>query len=153
MGFAAVKILLDIGAKVVMGDLNPPKEDLSHKDLLFQKTDVTNYADLVSLFKVAKKTHGRIDHVFANAGIGPKVNYLDTDLDENGDLKEPSHLVYDVNQKGVINTTALAIYHMRPEQQSGGGSIVITASCSSFQPFRGIDYGKHQSHPTHANPP
>ena len=97
---------------------------------------MAKWSDQLALFKRAKDLHGRIDHVFANAGVSVRANYLATDLDENGDLKEPSFESLDINLKGVINTATLAVYYMRPEQQSGGGSIVITSSIASFQRFR-----------------
>ena len=103
---------------------------------------MTKWSDLLALFKKTKEVHGRVDHVFANAGITNRADYLATDLDENGDLKEPSLESLDVNLKGAINTATLGIFYMRPEQQSGGGSIVITSSIASFQRFRAVDYGK-----------
>ena len=118
------------------GDLN--EMPIQHDRLTFVKTNVTDWKDLSSIFKAAKSKHGKIDHVFANAGIGSKTTYLDEQVDENGDLLEPNHLTYDVNLKGVVNTCALAIHHMR--RQESGGSIVITASASSFQRFRTVDY-------------
>lgn len=106
--------------------------------LTFVKTNVTSWADQLAMFKTAKTKHGKIDHVFANAGISGRTTYLDEQIDENGDLLEPTHQVYDVNLKGAINTCALAIHYMR--RQDSGGSIVLTASASSFQRFRAVDY-------------
>lgn len=137
IGLATVKLMLSLGAFVVAGDINeppvPPTEHLS-----FQRTDVTSWKDLSALFKKAKALHGRIDHVFANAGISTRVNYLEQDVDENGDLLEPSFQVIDVNLRGVLNTATLALYYLRPERQEGGGSIVLTASSTSkrLQNFR-----------------
>ncbi|PGH11555.1 hypothetical protein AJ79_04813 [Helicocarpus griseus UAMH5409] len=145
IGLATTQLLLSLGASVVLGDLLPPKEGLDHPSLVFQKCDVTNWKDQLALFKKTKEIHGRIDHVFANAGISIRANYLATDLDENGDLKEPSFQSLDVNLRGAMNTATLGIYYMRPEQQNGGGSIVVTSSIAAFQRFRGVDYaaGKH----------
>jgi NAD(P)-dependent dehydrogenase (short-subunit alcohol dehydrogenase family) len=54
---------------VVCGDINPVPDDLNaEKNIVFQKVDVTSWAELSSLFKKAKSTFGQIDHVFANAG-------------------------------------------------------------------------------------
>lgn len=142
IGLATVQLLLSLGASVVNGDINPPKEGADHPSLIFQSTDVTKWSDLLALFKKAKEVHGRIDHVFANAGISIRADYLSTDLDENGDLKEPSFQSIDVNLRGAINTATLGVYYMRPEQQDGGGSIVITSSIASFQRFRAVDYSK-----------
>ena len=133
---ATIKLLLEKDAYVVAGDLN--ETPIQHDRLTFVKTNVTSWNDLSTIFKTAKTKHGKIDHVFANAGIGSRATYLDEKLDENGDLLEPDHLTYDVNLKGVVNTCALAIYHVR--HQESGGSIVLTASASSFQRFRMVDY-------------
>lgn len=103
---------------------------------------MTKWSDLQALFKKAKEIHGRIDHVFANAGISIRADYLATEVDENGDLKEPSFQSLDVNLRGAINTATLATFYMRPEKQSGGGSIVITSSIAAFQRFRAVDYSK-----------
>lgn len=136
IGLATIKLLLDNGASVVNGDLNPP--NLSHPALSFQKTDVTSWADLTNLFKFAKQKHSTIDHVFANAGVGNRASYLDEKLDEAGDLIEPSFLALDINLRAVINTATLAVHHMR--RQSGGGNIVVTASSAAFQRVASPDY-------------
>lgn len=136
IGLGTVKLLLEKQAYVIGGDVNPiPLED---DRLTYVKTDVTSWTDLSAVFKVAKSKHGRIDHVFANAGISGRTTYLDEQVDDNGDLLEPSHLVYDINLKGAVNTCALAIHYQR--RQESGGSIVLTASASSFQRFRAVDY-------------
>lgn len=121
---------------MIVGDLRPP--DLTHPTLSFQKTDVTSWTDLTQLFKFAKQTHPTIDHVFANAGIANRTSYLDEKIDSAGDLLEPSFLTLDINLRAVINTTTLAVHHMR--RQPRGGSIVITASSTAFQRVASPDY-------------
>lgn len=141
IGLATVNLLLSLGASVVSADLLPPVEPVvvGSPAFTFIKTDVTEWSDLLALFERAKEIHGRIDHVYANAGISPRANYLSTEVDEKGRLKEPASLTLDVNLKGVINTATLGIYYMR--QQPEGGSVVISASVSSVQRFRAVDYG------------
>lgn len=136
IGLGTVKVLLGNDAYVVAGDLNDMP--ISHDRLSFLKTNVTIWADLSALFKLANDKHRRIDHVFANAGIGGSATYLNESLNENGELLEPNYSCYDVNLKGVVNTVALAIHYLR--RQDDGGSIVLTASASSFQRFRAVDY-------------
>ncbi|KAI1253752.1 hypothetical protein MGN70_004145 [Eutypa lata] len=140
IGLATVNLLLSLGASVVSADLLPPVEPVvvDSPAFTFIKTDVTEWSDLLALFERAKEIHGRIDHVYANAGISPRANYLSTEVDEKGRLKEPAYLALDVNLKGVINTATLGIYYMR--QQPEGGSVVISASVSSVQRFRAVDY-------------
>lgn len=125
---------------------------LSHENLSYIKTNVTDWSSLTALFKHAISRQP-INHVFANAGIGGRTAYIDEKLDENGDLLEPTHEVYDINLRGLLNTCALAMHYMRKQlpasssneqdQENGLGatnSIVVTASCSSFQAFSSVDY-------------
>lgn len=138
IGLATVKVLLSAGANVVVGDMNPCP--LTDPNLTFLETNVTIWKDLIALFKLAVDKHGRIDHAFANAGISGRTNYLEESFDEEtGELKPPTTLVYDINLHGMINTSYLALHHMR-KQNPLGGSIVCTASGSSFQRFGVSDY-------------
>lgn len=138
IGLANVNFLLEHGAHVVNGDLNPGS--LAHQNLTFHRTDVTSWPDLISLFKQAKSTSpsGKINHVFANAGITSHANYLSEALDSNGDLLEPTSKTLDINLKACINTCTLAIHHLRSQPE--GGSIVATASASAYQPLCVADY-------------
>ena len=119
------------------GDLNPSPTD--HPKLSFIKTNTTSWSDLLGFFKHAKDTHGRIDHVFSNAGISGRANYLSETFDANGELEEPSQLTFDIDLRGMINTSYLGLYYMR-HQDPVGGSIVCTASAAAFQRFRVCDY-------------
>jgi NAD(P)-dependent dehydrogenase (short-subunit alcohol dehydrogenase family) len=141
IGLATVELLLSLGASVVCGDVQAPQKTIGGA-YTFIKTDVSIWRDLLALFNETKKIYGRIDHVFANAGIGPRADYLSTQLDENGDAIEPSSQLLDISLKGVINTSTLAILHLR--QQDEGGSIVITGSATALQRFRAVDYGKQE---------
>lgn len=123
----------------MIGDLNPPS--ITHPSLTYHRTDVTSWPDLSTLFRQAKLTHQAIDHVFANAGIAGRADYLVETLDEAGNLLEPTSLTYNVNLRAAINTATLAIHHMRHQPSpSSSNSIVITASASSFQPMSSPDY-------------
>ncbi|KAK1470623.1 short-chain dehydrogenase [Colletotrichum tamarilloi] len=137
IGLAAVNTLLSQGASVINADIQPPAEQ-PENFYTFVKTDVTVWAEQIALFKKAKDIYGRIDHVFANAGLGPRANYLSTEVDENGDLKEPTHQLLDVSLTGVMHTATIAIYYMR--QQAEGGSIVINGSTTGLQRLRAVDY-------------
>lgn len=137
IGLATIQLLLSLGARVTMGDMNPPP--IQSPNLTFLKTDVTSWSSLKALFKTAKENNDRVDHVFANAGISGRANYLDAKVDGDGELLEPTSLVYDVNLKGMINTSYLGLHYMQ-SQSPPGGSIVCTASGSSFQQFAVWDY-------------
>ncbi|KAL0261336.1 hypothetical protein SLS55_002766 [Diplodia seriata] len=143
IGLATVSLALKHGAKVVIGDLNPPPPEVrEHASSTFVPLDVTSWAALSEIFEKAVEQHGRIDHVFANAGVAPRTTLLEDKLDSNGKLQEPDYSVIDINLKSVLSTTALALHHMR-KQRPPGGSIVLTASASSYQRFPSVDYSKH----------
>ena len=107
------------------------------------KTNVASWKDLTALFKKAKEQFDHIDYVFANAGIGPRANYLAIETDEKGDLIEPNTDLLDVMLKGVINTACLAVHYMK--QQSEGGSVVLMGSSTGLQPLRAPDYCKSRT--------
>ena len=89
-------------------------------------------------FKAAEEQYGKIDHVFANAGIAPTTSLLEDDLDEDGNLAPPNLRTLDVNLTGCLYTVKLGIHYLR--KNPTGGSIVITASASSFMRFPPVDY-------------
>jgi NAD(P)-dependent dehydrogenase (short-subunit alcohol dehydrogenase family) len=123
----------------------------SQSQLLFQQTDVTDWPSIRNLFIRGFSHFGRIDHVFANAGIGPRTNFLEERFEEDaGDdgeklLAPPDLRAVNVNLLGVINTVRLGVYYLRrgnPGLTSASvlRSIVLTASASSFQTFSAADY-------------
>lgn len=122
---------------MIGGDRNPTKTE--HTRFAFLQTDVTKWTELVKLFHYAKQPYGRIDHVFSNAGISGRADYLAESFDSNGELEEPSFQTLDIDLRGMINASYLGLYHFR-HQDPPGGSIVCTASAASFQRFRVCDY-------------
>ncbi|KAI3319893.1 putative 15-hydroxyprostaglandin dehydrogenase [Xylariaceae sp. AK1471] len=144
IGLATVQLLLSLGSSVIGADVREPPEDAvssSSTQFTFHKTDVSKWNELLGLFKKTMELHGRIDHVYANAGIAPKTDYVSMgiEFDDNGDLKEPTSLVLDINLKGVINTTTLGVHYIR--QNANGGSVVVNASITGLIRFRNVDYG------------
>jgi NAD(P)-dependent dehydrogenase (short-subunit alcohol dehydrogenase family) len=91
------------------------------KNVTAVQGDVSNLADLDRLYATVKQQHGRIDIVFANAGIG-KVTAL-------GDISE-AHFdnTFNINVKGLLFTVQKAL----PLLQDGG-SIILTASINSIK--------------------
>lgn len=137
IGLATVDLLLSLGATVINGDIQPPPSKPAG-DYIYVRTDVSKWADLVALFQHTKIAHGRVDHVFCNAGLGPRADYLSLDLDANGDPVEPSYALMGVSLRGLMNTATLAIHHMREKPE--GCSIVIMGSTTGLQPLRAVDY-------------
>lgn len=162
IGLTTVELLLGLGAAVVSGDAQPPAapqviypSEGSAAFFTYIPTDISVWADLVQLFKRAIQVHGRVDHVFANAGVPSSLgNYFSSlSLDADGELQEPSHAVLEVNLKGTINTATLAIHHMQT-QEPPGGSVVLNCSITSTQRPVGDASGKfrHSIHSSLSRP-
>jgi NAD(P)-dependent dehydrogenase (short-subunit alcohol dehydrogenase family) len=88
--------------------------------------DVSNLADLDRLYETVKQQKGRIDVLFANAGIG--------EVAPLGSITE-SHFdkIFSVNVKGLLFTVQKAL----PLFQDGG-SIILTASVGGSKGFEGF---------------
>ncbi|KAJ5892145.1 uncharacterized protein N7473_008373 [Penicillium subrubescens] len=145
IGRATAQLCLDLGAKVVIGDLNPPNPEFKDTDKVhYLEVNVTSWESLRNMFDQADTTFGGIDHVFANAGVGPTTDFLGINLNEAGQLEPPLLRTINVNLIGPLYTINLAQAYMkqlasrRPVKKTG--SIVITASASSFQNFSSGDY-------------
>lgn len=87
--------------------------------------DVAKRGDLEALFESTEREFGKVDIVFANAGIAPLVR-LDEGTDEDFDR------VFDVNVKGVFFTVQAALPHLRD-----GASIIFTGSVASVVGVKG----------------
>ncbi|KAJ5864999.1 uncharacterized protein N7529_006915 [Penicillium soppii] len=145
IGRATAELCLQRGANVVIGDLNSLPADLqSSERLKFVQVDVCSWDSLRDAFIQIEAWFGHIDHVFANAGVGPTTDFLDDTLDENGLLAPPNLRTINVNLLGVISTVRLASHYIQKHasHRSAGelGSIVVTASTASFQNFTAGDY-------------
>ncbi|CAG8162785.1 unnamed protein product [Penicillium olsonii] len=145
IGRATAELCLKQGANVVIGDLNALPADLQTSDhLKYIQIDVCSWESQRDAFIQIEAWHGHIDHVFANAGVGPTTSLVDETLDENGLLTPPNLRTINVNLLGVISTLRLASYYIQKysSHRTPGelGSIVVTASASSFQTFGAGDY-------------
>ncbi|CAG8276600.1 unnamed protein product [Penicillium salamii] len=145
IGRATAELCLKQGANVVIGDLNPLPADLQTSDKLkYIHVDVCSWESQRDAFIQIEAWYGHIDHVFANAGVGPTSPLVDGTLDENGLLTPPNLRTINVNLIGVISTLRLASYYIQKHSAhrvpGESGSIVVTASASSFQTFTAGDY-------------
>ncbi|KIW97745.1 uncharacterized protein Z519_01329 [Cladophialophora bantiana CBS 173.52] len=138
IGLATAKLFLNKGAQaVIVADLQRPPEGLGSR-AHFVKADVASWKDLVSLFQVTMDRYGRVDIVFANAGVADVTDYV-TLKEHEGQLLEPSRRPIEINLFGCQNTVALAVYHMQ-RQQPPGGSIVMTASGAGYEGVTSASY-------------
>ena len=80
------------------------------------RSDISNLDDLDCLYQLVKDREGRIDVLFANAGLG---EFLPL-----GQISEAHYnWTFDVNVKGTLFTVQKGLHLMQP-----GGSIILTGS-------------------------
>lgn len=125
IGRSAATRFASEGAKVAVSDLDTEGSDATVALIeqaggiaMSAPCDVTKLADCIEAVSAIDERWGRIDHVFANAGV---VGAGGAELVSEEDF----FAVIDVNLNGVFRTAKAAIPVMR---RSDGGSIVITSS-------------------------
>lgn len=98
--------------------------------------DVTQEADIRRLFDDIVAREGRLDVVFANAGISGGPGFLRTDQSRNPDTAFEALgddlwvRVLETNVQGLVRTLRAAIPHMK---RQGSGKIIVTSSISSMK--------------------
>jgi NAD(P)-dependent dehydrogenase (short-subunit alcohol dehydrogenase family) len=151
IGYALADVMADNGAIVAVIDrdtaaMNAAVGKLREKGEVHGETaDVTDKAGLARAFDAVAARHGRIDVVFANAGISGGPGYLDSQRKRDpGRAIEaiPDDLwtrVIATNLTACFNTIQVATPHLK---RAGGGRIVVTSSISATktEQFVGTTY-------------
>jgi NAD(P)-dependent dehydrogenase (short-subunit alcohol dehydrogenase family) len=125
IGLATARRFVSEGAYVYITGRRPRELDAAvrqiEKNVTAVQGDVSQLADLDRLYATVKQQHGRIDIVFANAGVG--------EIASLGEISE-AHFdnTFNVNVKGLLFTVQKAL----PLLQDGG-SIILTASIDSIK--------------------
>ena len=132
------------GATVVIGDINVQrgdqlvrevKNETGNRNLHFFHCDVTDWQSQVQFFKDAihVSPHNGIDTVVANAGIVDPAPTIETPEGLDAPNPPPPNLaVLDVNLKGVLYTTHLALYYLAKNPQSAPAN----PDCDPAKTFR-----------------
>jgi NAD(P)-dependent dehydrogenase (short-subunit alcohol dehydrogenase family) len=96
--------------------------DKNNNNVTGVQGDVSNLTDLDRLYATAKEQKGRIDILFANAGVG--------ELAPLGEITE-AHFdkTFSINVKGVLFTVQKALPLFQDD--GGGGSIILNTSIAS----------------------
>jgi NAD(P)-dependent dehydrogenase (short-subunit alcohol dehydrogenase family) len=139
IGLGIADALARAGADVVIWGTNQAKCDGAEAQLaahgtrvLAQRVDVADEGSVVRGFAEAVKEMGRVDAVFANAGvIGDSPSFMDLTTEEY-------RRVLAVNLDGVFFTLREAARHMTARE--GGGSLVAVSSLSAIE---GMARGQH----------
>jgi len=126
IGAATARALADCGCRLVLAARSQAKlESLAAElgaDAIAVPTDVTRSADVRALLQRTIERFGRIDILFANAGIYIPGQVADGDPDAWANL-------IDVNINGVLRTVHAVLPHLRAQ---GSGDILVTTSISGF---------------------
>ena len=141
-------MLAQEGARVVVSDVDGGRADAAsawindqaNPDSTIPLTaDVSKEDDMARLMETAADRFGKLDIVFANAGIisrgGVPPEMGGTLVDITDMTAEDWHRVMDVNITGVFFTCRAAVPHLR---ENGGGAIVVTSSAASFVAYPNI---------------
>lgn len=120
IGLATAKRLHEEGARVVITGRNPQTLDAAVSaigaDTLAVQSDVSKAEDIERLFSVVASKAGKIDVLFANAGIAKFAPYTDSPQSLFDEL-------FAVNVKGVYFTLQKAIPHL-----NDGASVILNTS-------------------------
>ncbi|MEP7247998.1 MAG: SDR family NAD(P)-dependent oxidoreductase [Gammaproteobacteria bacterium] len=147
LGLAFTEALAENGARVTMLDVDEKRlaaetERLRKAgyDVRGSVVDVRDHATLDKAFDEAAAIHGRLDVVFANAGVdsGPGFvgNWVGADRPRTpeGALEnytdERWNKVIDINLNGVFATLRAAARHMKPRKS---GRIIVTTSLAALK--------------------
>lgn len=156
IGLGYAEALASNGARVTLLDIHAQRVENETKrlcdaglDIRGVVADVTDHKALDDAIDEAAQVYGRLDVVFANAGIDPGVGFLGAWAGEErprpteGALEnytdERWNRVIDVNLNGVFATVRTAARHMRPRKS---GRIIVTTSLASvrIEPAIGAAY-------------
>jgi NAD(P)-dependent dehydrogenase (short-subunit alcohol dehydrogenase family) len=156
IGLGYAEALASNGAGVTILDIDAPRIEIETKRLRNEGlevqgkvVDVADHVALTAAIDEAAHSYGRLDVVFANAGIDPGVGFVGAwvgserpripagALENYGD--ERWNRVIEVNMNGVFATARAAVRHMKPQKS---GRIIVTTSlaASRIEPAIGAAY-------------
>src|SRR5215469_15525257 len=129
IGLATAQWFVEEGAYVFITGRRQSELDKAVKQIgrnvMGVQSDVSNIADLDRLYETVKQQKGRIDVLFANAGVrevAPLGSITEAHFDK----------IFNINVKGLLFTVQKAL----PLFQDGG-SIILTASIGGSKGFEG----------------
>lgn len=133
IGAGTARRFAEEGAHIVLADVQAEEGEKLQKEIeagghkaLYLDCDVSSSEAVKAAIETAVEKFGRLDIVFANAGI----NGVWTPIEELQPDEWDKTL--DINLKGTYLTVHYAVPHLK---KSGGGSILITSSVNGTRTF------------------
>lgn len=130
IGLAAARSFAAEGANVYVTGRRQERLDEALEDIgtgaIGVQGDVSNLADLDRLYAQIKRDHGRVDVVFANAGVSESAPI-------GGIEEDHFDRVFDINVKGMVFTVQKALPLM-----TAGGAVVLTGSAAGSKGFANL---------------
>ena len=125
IGFATAKLFVEEGAYVFITGRRQKELDTAVKAIGSNVTgvrgDIAQLADLDRLYETVSKAKGKIDIVFANAGVGEFVPF-------GAVTEEHFDKLFNINVKGTLFTVQKALPLLKD-----GGSIILNGSVASVK--------------------
>ncbi|MBN1566511.1 MAG: SDR family oxidoreductase [Acidobacteria bacterium] len=156
IGLGYAEVFASNGARVTILDMDAQRIEKETKrlrgaglDVRGQVVDVTDHQALDAAIDEAANLYGRLDVMFANAGIDPGVGFVgDWAGSERPRVPEGAlenytderwNRVIEVNMNGIFATVRAAVRHMKPRKF---GRIIITTSLAAtrIEPAIGAAY-------------
>ncbi|KEZ47598.1 SDR family oxidoreductase [Metabacillus indicus] len=135
IGEAAAIKLAEQGAKVALLDIKEENEESVKKKIeeingeaIILECDVSDAERMETSYKKVIDTWGRLDIVFANAGINGRWTPIEDLSPEDWDQTINTNL----------RSTFLSVKYAIPYMKKKGGSIIITSSINGTRMFRGF---------------
>ncbi|KAF9887953.1 hypothetical protein FE257_009475 [Aspergillus nanangensis] len=127
--------IFDINATTGAQVLTSLHTEFPSASLSFEPCDVSSWESQAAAFAKVVAEQGRVDVVFANAGITEKSSVLAGIHD--AEPVKPGLMTVDVNFKGVIYSVNLAAHYIAKNSTVSGsrGNIICTASNAGIYPF------------------
>jgi NAD(P)-dependent dehydrogenase (short-subunit alcohol dehydrogenase family) len=131
IGLATVRLFLESGARVVVGDIQAPPPAVTGAGVAFLETDVRDPAQVEALVRMTVERHDGLHVVFNNAGIEFHGPLAATDPADH-------RRMVDINLNGAYYVVQAAVRAMLTNPGPARGSIVNTASVAGLTGCPGL---------------
>ena len=132
IGEETARTLAKAGAKVVLSARRADRlaklaEELGTENVAYLATDVSKAEDMTALVALAKERFGRVDVLFANAGVMPGGNMSELKVNDWMSM-------VDINIKGVLYAMAAVLPEFNAQKS---GHILVTSSVAGTKSVPG----------------